>query len=193
MAVQSRERLGDAVSLVQADAENLPFCSCTFDLLVSTSTLQWLDRLDRFFNECYRVMKPDSLLCIAFFGGTTLWELQECYRHVIERCASGSERLLNRLHTFKDTHEIRQALEQSAFETVLLTSEIETEYYADLPELLRSIKNIGAGSHNKGGGGLGWRRVLNDISALYREKYHTDGGIPASYEVLYITARKRCN
>jgi malonyl-CoA O-methyltransferase len=98
---------------------------------------------------------------------------------------------MNRLHTFKDKLEIQQALERSAFETVLLTGETECEYHSDLSELLRSIKNIGAGSHNKGGGGLGWRKILTETSNLYRERFQSNGTIPATYEVFYVVARKR--
>jgi malonyl-CoA O-methyltransferase len=77
---------------------------------------------------------------------------------------------------------------------VLLTSEIEMDYYPDVPELLRSIKRIGAGSSAQEGrqGGLGWRRILNETSRLYRERYGRDGMIPVTYEVVYVIAQ-RCD
>ena len=194
MTHRCAERLGPGATLVNGDAEQLPFRDGVFDLLVSTSTLQWIDDLDLFFRQCHRVVRPDGLLCIAFFGGRTMRELQECYRQAVlqrEGCAEG---LLDRLHRFKEVSVVQQALGRSAFGSVLLTSEIEMDYYPDVPELLRSIKRIGAGASAQEGrrGGLGWRGVLNETSRLYRERYGRDGMVPVTYEVIYVIAR-RCD
>lgn len=191
MLCRSRERLGPGVTLVQADAGLLPFRRGSTDLLVSTSTLQWLADLDGFFQECHRVMSSDSLLCIAFFGGNTLRELRECCRYMVERFGERGNVLLNRLHTFREMAEVKQSLERAGFDGALLTSEIEIEYHADMFELLRSIKNIGAGAHRHGGGGLGWRRILDETSRMYQERFQSGGAIPATYEVFYLVARKR--
>jgi malonyl-CoA O-methyltransferase len=104
------------------------------------------------------------------------------------------EGYLDRLHRFKDVTEVRQALGRSAFDCVQFISEIEMDYYPDVPELIRSIKRIGAGSAAQEGrrGGLGWRGVINETSRLYRERYGTDGMIPVTYEVFYVIAQ-RCD
>lgn len=194
MARCSAERLGPGAVLVNGDAEQLPFRDGVIDLVVSTSTLQWIDDLDSFFRQCHRIMRPDGLLCIAFFGGRTMHELQECYREAAlqrDRCVDG---YLGRLHRFKEISAVKQALGNSDFGDVQLFSEIEMDSYPDVPELLRSIKRIGAGSsaQEERRGGLGWRGVLNETSRLYRERYGTDGKIPVTYEVVYVVAR-RCD
>jgi malonyl-CoA O-methyltransferase len=87
---------------------------------------------------------------------------------------------------------VEQALERTDFDRIVVTSEVETEYYADLHGLLRSIKRIGAGASaqgNKSRGGLGWRSILNEASRLYSERYESDGRIPATYEIIYVIAR----
>lgn len=187
------ERLGRRAALVNGDAEQLPFRDRAFDLVVSTSTLQWMDDLDPFFRQCHRVLRPGGLLCIAFFGGGTMRELHECYREAVSR-DSRAEGYLDRLHRFKDLSVSEQALGRSDFGSVQLTSEIELDHYPDVHGLLRSIKRIGAGSSAQEGrhGGLGWRRVLNETSRLYHEHYGTDGMIPVTYEVIYVIAR-RCD
>lgn len=187
------ERLGQGVTLVNGDAEHLPFRDGAFDLVVSTSTLQWIENMDVFFRQCHRVVRPDGLLCIAFFGGRTLRELQECYREAVGRRDDCSEGYLDRLHRFKEISAVQEALGRSDFGSVLFTSEIEMDYYPDVPELLRSIKRIGAGSSAQEGrrGGLGWRGVLNETSRLYRERYGRDGTIPVTYEVIYVSAQRR--
>jgi malonyl-CoA O-methyltransferase len=68
------------------------------------------------------------------------------------------------------------------------------DYYPDVPDLLRSIKRIGAGSaaQEVRRSGLGWRHILNETSRLYRERYGRDGMIPVTYEVVYVIAQ-RCD
>lgn len=191
MAHCASERLGADALVVNADAEYLPFRSCTFDLLVSTSTLQWLENLDIFFQQARRVMHPSGLLCIAFFGGRTLCELRECYRDAVEQRPDGSNGYVDRLHRFMDRRDVEHALEQADFGQAMIMSEIETDYHSDVHGLLRSIKRIGAGTSAQGnrGGGLGWRGILDETSRLYYERYGGDGKIPATYEVVYIVAR----
>jgi len=190
----SAERLGARAALVNGDAGQLPFRDAAFDLVVSTSTLQWIEDLDGFFRQCHRVVRPGGSLCLAFFGGRTMQELQECYRDAAGQCDSTAEGHLDRLHRFAEIPAVREVLGRSAFSSVLLTSEIEMDYYADVPDLLRSVKRIGAGSSAQTvrPGGLGWRRVLNETSRLYRERYDTDGMIPVTYEVFYVVAH-RCD
>jgi malonyl-CoA O-methyltransferase len=190
MISRSRERLGSTANLVVADAERLPFRQGEFDLVVSTSTLQWLECFDMFFQGCYRIMNPESLLCIAFFGGKTLWELRECFREAVERFSDKPVGMLRRLHTFKALSDVKDALDKTDFDAVILTSDLETEYHLDVFDLLRSIKSIGAGVHKKSGGGLGWRTILNETAKIYRERFQSGEVIPATYEVIYVVARR---
>jgi malonyl-CoA O-methyltransferase len=189
----SAERLGDAAQFVNADAESLPFKNGTFDLLLSTSTLQWLDNLNIFFHEAHRLCKPEGILCVAFFGGRTLYELHECMRDVVDKRIGHENSYAGRLHRFKERSDVESALESLEFYQVTITSEIETEYYSDILDLLRSIKRIGAGSSTKviGESGLGWRAILNETGKLYQERYSIDGKIPATYEVIYVVARRK--
>jgi len=190
MSRHAAERLGRNAMLVNGDAEQLPFRDGSFDLVVSSSTVQWIDNIDAFFQQCHRVVRPDGYLCIAFFGGRSMWELQECYREAVLERGGSSDGYLGRLHRFKQVTALQQALERSAFGTVLLASEIEMDYYPDLPDLLRSVKRIGAGAAAQEGrqAGLGWRTVLNETSRLYRERYGKDGMVPVTYEVFYVIA-----
>ena len=193
MARCAAERLGTRATLVNGDAEQLPFRDDAFDLVVSTSTLQWIENMDAFFQQCHRVVRRDGLLCIAFFGGRSMQELQGSFREAVRGKSGGSGGHVDRLHRFKEISDVQAALGRSAFGSVLLFSEMEMDYYPDLPELLRSIKRIGAGSgaQESRQGGLGWRSILNETSRLYRERYGRDGMIPVTYEVIYVIAQHR--
>lgn len=194
MVAQTVKRLGDKIDAIVGDAEQLDFPDCSFDLIVSSSTLQWLDTIDRFLDEAHRVLQYGGLLCAAFFGGSTLCEVQRCYRDVIARRCGDNDARLERLHRFISLNEVERALENNPFEQVVLISAKEVEYYDNLKELLRSIQHVGAGSTPHvalpSRGGLGWRGLLQEMSEQYQEQYEEDGKIPANYEVFYLIARK---
>lgn len=191
MLRSSASRMGDKAQFVNGDAECLPFGTGVFDLVVSASTFQWLERLDTCLEECRRVLRDGGMLCVAFFGGNTLWELQESYREAVSvRFGSGDGRQ-GRLHRFRDIEEVRNVLSRLGFDQVTVASETEMEYHADVPELLRSIKGVGAATvaRSNAGGGLGWRGLLNDMASIYRGRFLDGGVIPATYEVIYVVAR----
>lgn len=192
MALRSATRLGPAAMLVNGDAECLPFGDGAFDLVVSASTFQWVQSLDGCFRECLRVLAPGGLLCAAFFGGKTLWELQESYREALAGRSCGNDNRGGRLQRFKGSDEVRQAMDSLGFSQVVIATETEMDYHPDVQALLRSIKGIGATTpaRNDSGGGLGWRGLLNDMAGIYRSCFQRNGMIPATYEVIYIIARK---
>ncbi len=191
MALRSAQRLGPAALLVNADAEALPFGGACFDLVVSASTLQWVQRLDVCFRECRRVLMPGGLFCAAFFGDGTLWELQESYREALADRFPRDDSREGRLQRFRGSVDVRHALEGLGFDQLVLATETEVEYHPDVPALLRSIKGIGATTPARSdtGGGLGWRGLLNAMAEIYRGRFQRDGMVPATYEVIYIIAR----
>ena len=194
MALASTRRVGGDAVIVNGEAERLPFRDNSFDLVVSASTLQWVDNLDKCLQESLRVLAPGGLFCAAFFGGTTLWELQESYRQALTGRQVTDDRHSGRLQRFKSIDEVHQALSSTDFEHVLVSSEVEMEYHADASHLLRSIKGVGAATaaRNDSGGGLGWRGVLHDMGNIYCSRFGSDGKIPATYEVIYIIAKRPC-
>jgi malonyl-CoA O-methyltransferase len=192
MTLRSATRLGPAAMLVNGEAECLPFGDASFDLVVSASTFQWVQRLDNCFRECQRVLTPGGLLCAAFFGGKTLWELQESYREALAGRSQTDDNRGGRLQCFKGSIEVREALDNLGFSQLVIAAETEMDYHPNVPALLRSIKGIGATTpaRNDSGGGLGWRGLLNDMANIYRSRFQRNGMIPATYEVIYIIARK---
>ena len=67
-----------------------------------------------------------------------------------------------------------------------MDAECEVEYHSDVPELLRSLKRVGAGNAAPAAvRGLAERRVMLDMMATYRREYGSTEGIPATYEVVY--------
>lgn len=190
MCLSTSAKLGGNCTVVNADAEHLPFGDGLFDLVVSTSALQWVADLSRALHEMRRVMKPGGTLSVAFFCEGTLGELQRCFCEADVAPGADKGRRSARLHKFYSVEIVKEILDSMDFETFVLNSETEIDWYDDVSSLLRSIKNIGAGTVAGGsGGGLGWRGVLSETSRLYREYYGQNGRIPVTYKVLYLHAK----
>lgn len=167
------------VVVVNADAEHLPFGGGSFDLVLSTSTFQWLASLHHAFAEARRVLAPGGAFCFALFGEKTLFELRDSYRKAL---SAGPDRS----HAFFSQSDVLDALRAAGFSDCCASSEMEVEYHGDVPELLRSLKRIGAGSAAPvKGKGLSERRVMVEMMEAYRRDYGCEGAIPASYEVVY--------
>jgi malonyl-ACP O-methyltransferase BioC len=190
MCLRTKQKLGDVCSVINGDAESLPFGTGVFDLVVSASVLQWVGDISAALHEMRRVVRPGGNISLAFFCYGTLGELQHCYREAAGRLCADTRQKMSRLHSFRTVDTVTSILEQMDFESFVVTVETEVDWYNDLYALLRSIKNIGAGPVSGGSGsGLGWRRLLNETNQLYSELYGLNGKIPATYKVLYLTAR----
>jgi malonyl-CoA O-methyltransferase len=190
MGMAARERLAgnNSVQFVTADAEQLPFSEASFDLVLSTSTFQWLERLEPAFVELRRVLRPGGRFCFALFGQRTLFELRDSYRCAVEKVARGA---VDRTHSFKNSDEVATALEVSGLEAEYLVSELEVEVHPDVQHLLRSIRRIGAGNAAPGSSrNLAERRVMLAMIEEYQARFGMDGSIPATYEVIYGVGRK---
>ncbi|XP_011527644.1 arginine-hydroxylase NDUFAF5, mitochondrial isoform X2 [Homo sapiens] len=61
---------------VLADEEFLPFKENTFDLVVSSLSLHWVNDLPRALEQIHYILKPDGVFIGAMFGGDTLYELR---------------------------------------------------------------------------------------------------------------------
>jgi malonyl-CoA O-methyltransferase len=185
MTKVARNRLEqiNRTSLVCSDAEALPFRDDSFDIVISTSTYQWITPLEKAFAEVHRTLKPSGRFCFALFGEKTLCELKESLN-----CASReSDRpAADRTHRFATAAEVLSAMTAAGFSGSRVHEEMEVEIHPDVATLLRSLKGIGAGSAaRRGDSGLSGRSAMLRMMEIYREKYGTNEGVQASYHVLY--------
>jgi malonyl-CoA O-methyltransferase len=192
MCLRTQQKLGTACHIVNGYAECLPFKTGVFDLVVSSSVLQWVGDLSAALHEMRRVVRPGGEISLAFFCDGSLGELQHCFRDAVSRYNRDRGQKASRLHGFWTVDNVKSIVNNMDFERHVVTVETEVDWYDDLHSLLRSIKNIGAGTVSGGtGGGLGWRGILQEASRLYSERYGVNGRIPATYKVLYLSARTR--
>jgi malonyl-CoA O-methyltransferase len=176
---------------VCADGESLPFKDNSFDLVVSTSTYQWLYPFSRAFAEAWRVLEPGRSFCIALFGEKTLYELRWSYKRALEPEGGASQ---DRSHVFASDEEVLTSLMDAGFTECSVSSELEVELHVDVPALMRSLKNIGAGNAAAmSGRGLSGRKTMDSMIGNYQREFGMNGCIPATYQVLYCVGVKPCS
>jgi len=183
MAAAAQARLPGAL-VAAADAEALPFRAGRFDLVVSTSALQWLPGLEPSLAEAHRVLAPGGTLAIALFGARTLHELRDAWR------AAGGPDAAARTHRFASRDDVAAALAAAGFEAVRVTEEELVERHPDPRDVLRLLKEIGASSAVPGPRGLGGRRATLAMLREYERRHAGPGGVAATWHVVYAVGRR---
>lgn len=187
MTCQAARRLPQALAM-DGDAQDLPLIDGCCDLVLSTSVYQWVNDLPRAFGESARVLRSGGLFAFALFGERTLYELREAHRRAV---LEHGGRLTSHTLSFPDEAICQDAFSRAGLEPLLLQSEDEVEYHADVPMVLRSLKAIGASNAaSERPRGLASRRVMQRMMDLYETQHRQAGGVPATYQVIYGIGRK---
>ena len=162
---------------VCADAEQLPFKPASIDLIVSSLMLQWSNDLAKTFAGFHSVLAPNGLLLFATFGPDTLKELRQSWAEVDDSPHTSA---------FIDMHEIGDALLQAGFINPVTDMEMITMTYADVRQLMRDIKNIGASNtDSQRSKGLMGKQKFKAFEQAYEQFKTAEGLYPATWEVIY--------
>jgi malonyl-CoA O-methyltransferase len=166
--------------LVCADVQVLPFANDGFDLLWSSLMLQWCNRTDLAFAEAHRCLRHDGRFVFSTFGPATLHELRASF-------ADGH----THVSRFSAPDQLQAELEQAGFVDIRIEAQDEVLHYPDVKSLMLELKAIGA--HNATAGrarGLTGKRAWQAMLANYETRRQTTG-LPATYELIYVSARRR--
>lgn len=176
------------VCACDGDARHLPFASGTFAGVVSSSVYQWVGCLRTAFAEVARVLSPGGVFGLALFGEQTLHELRACHRRAV---AASSGQRPSHVQSFPTLGEVSAAVASAGLSCLELLSSMEVEYHADVPDLLRQLKQIGASNAAADRPrGLASRQVMQAMMQNYETLYRREAGLPASYEVIVVLAEK---
>ncbi len=155
------------------EATSLP--AANFDLVISTSALQWTN-LSLSIPELARLCAPNGRIAIACFLAETLhswrrlWRVDSGLMPTKEQVLQGFDRLdLTVLSVERSTFIQRQSCFSSA---------------------VASVRDIGAGANAKSRRGLMGRDALADIKRQFEGQVQANGFFPMEYETLYLIAKK---
>ena len=172
---------GPRLAAVCGDIEQLPLAPACAGMVWSNLAIQWSNEPQRAFAEMHRVLAPGGLLLFSSFGPDTLKELRAAFQSVDRH---------THVHRFTDMHDVGDMLVACGFADPVMDMEVMTLTYADVRELMRDLKAIGA--HNVTHGrpsALAGKSLLAKVAQNY-EPARREGRLPATFEVIYGHAWK---
>ena len=177
---QAREKnLNADIQWLCGDAENLPLPASSVGAIFSSLAVQWCENLAAVFAEMARVLKPGARASIATLGPNTLHEMRSAWAAVDQHV---------HVNPFLDRAEIDAAINSSGLQVASWGEEIITLEYAELRELTRELKALGAHNVNSGRPtGLTGRERVRAFSSAYEALRNSNGKLPATYQVWYLT------
>ncbi|XP_041330053.1 arginine-hydroxylase NDUFAF5, mitochondrial [Pyrgilauda ruficollis] len=162
---------------VVADEEFLPFKEDTFDLVVSSLSLHWVNDLPKAFKEIHHVLKPDGVFIGAMFGGDTLYELR-CSLQLAELEREGG--FSPHVSPFTAVADLGHLLSRAGFNTLTVdTDEIQVNY----PGLFEVMEDL------QGKYILSCTFSLS-LPALTEMYGNSNGSVPATFQIYYMIGWK---
>lgn len=157
---------------IPGDAEALSFPD-ELDLVVSTSTFQWFQHMDRFFYNISRVIKRDGYIAFSTFGKSNFQEIKETLGIGLDYLTVKElENMLSPDFSLVEVEEWKQILQ-----------------FISPVEVLRHIKLTGV---NGIGTKFIGKKQLSDYDKTYRKHYMTaEGTVSLTYHPIMIIAKKK--
>ncbi|KAG9339050.1 hypothetical protein JZ751_024245 [Albula glossodonta] len=173
---------------VMADEEFLPFKENTFDLVVSSMSLHWINDLPGAFRQIQQVLKPDGVFIGAMVGGETLYELR-CSLQLAELEREGG--FAPHVSPYTAVTDLGNLLGQAGF--TMLTVDIDDiqVHYPGMLDVMKDLQGMGESNCAWNRKSMLHRDTMLAAAAIYQEMYgNEDGSVPATFEILYMIGWK---
>lgn len=169
--------------------ETLPYDANSFDAVLSSLSLHWINDLPSVLAQINNVLKPDAPFMGVMLGGDTLYELRTSLQLAeLDRRGGVST------HTspLADVRDIGGLLQRAGFQ--LLTVDVDDIIidYPDMFALMKDLQAMGESNAVLGREAGGIRRdVLAAADAIYKELHgNDDGSVPATFRLIYMIGWK---
>jgi NADH dehydrogenase [ubiquinone] 1 alpha subcomplex assembly factor 5 len=170
-------------------AEILPYAPDTFDAVLSSLSLHWINHLPAVLAQINSILKPDSPFIGVMLGGDSLYELRTSLQLAdLDRRGGVST------HTspLADVRDVGGLLQHAGFK--LLTVDVD-DIVIDYPtsfDLMQDLQAMGESNAVLGREFSGIRRdVLAAGEGIYRELHgNEDGSVPATFRLIYMIGWK---
>lgn len=184
------QRLRPDMTWRQADAADLPFPDCVFDVVLCQSALMFFPDRSKALREMARVVKIDGTVGVEVWGRL---ESQPAYSVLVEVAArhAGPDavNLLNSYWTLGDLAELATLFETSGLQVMATQTHLGTVRFDTIDEMVRTevestplVERIDAKTY---------QRILEDAREALAHFRTPDGRVKAPIEGHIITARRR--
>lgn len=155
-----------------ADIENLPLCDASFDMIISSFSLQWVNDFEKSCHEFNRILKKDGILAICLPVAESICELKEM---------SSRYKCNFNFNEFAEIQTIEHALNRSGFIRRNLENKTIKTNHKNALTALKSIKDIGA-------------KYCDDSNFIKKSAFkifkNNNDSFDLSWEVLYLVFQK---
>jgi len=182
----------DSISLsrhVLQSPEYLPYAPESFDLVLSSLSMHWINDLPSVLTQINQCLKPDCAFIGAMSGGDTLFELRGSLQLAEMERLGG---IGTHVSPLADVRDVGNLLNRAGFK--LLTVDVD-DIVVDYPSVLHLMRDLQAMGESNAAlrmtpGPLS-RDVLMATDAIYKELYgNEDGSIPATFRTIYMIGWK---
>lgn len=159
------------VAFLAGDIETINLPS-VYDLIISSSTLQWVHNLPRLCHKLSQHCSRDGILAISLYGALNLQEIRTL-------CGVGLHYTpFNQLQTLVAEH----------FQILATDQSTETLWFRDALSVLHHLRATGVNAI----GQKAWsRKQLRTFLAAYEERFRGIHGVSLTYHPMYLIARAR--
>lgn len=167
---------------VQADIEALPFHAQCFDLIFSNLSIQWCHDLDNVFYGIANNLADDGTAILTTLVDGSLHELKQAWSTVDDAV---------HVNAFTSEQTVQASCLRAGLSVSQWLVEDNTQSFATMAELIRSVKDVGAHNMHPGRpkGLMGKNKYRRFINA-YEQLQLPTGQFPLSYRVLYMVLRR---
>lgn len=171
------KRKANTFSIIQADAEALPYKPGTFGIVFSNITYQWIHNFRNAFLEVRRVLKDKGRFYFSILTDGSLKELYETLREVAGRGYPQD--------FLPGAKYINLELKWRDLDIIWWEELTIRRYYENCLELLRKFKGLGAGRLSGSNiFNMGDRELFFKMTDVYDKNFAESGKVFATYKVI---------
>lgn len=168
--------------------QDRPFPPNTFDAVLTSGSLHWVNDLPGTLGAIHDVLKPDGMFMGAMLGGDSLFELRTSLQLAeMERYG----RVVPRLSPLADVKDMGGLLQQAKFNLLTIDVEDIIISYPSMWELVQDIQDAGESNAVKIRQAMIPRELLLGAEAIYKSMHgNDDGTVPATFRVIFMIGWK---
>ena len=160
----------------QADIEHLPFKPNSFDIIISSFSLQWLTDFEKNFSHFHSLLKPEGIFAFCLPSAGSLEELKMAE--------------IFKFNQIPQIENLRLSLQNSGFVENLFHKETIRQEFVNGFEALKSLKKIGA-NHTGNANNLVTKSQLRQFDNFCLKKFRAENkNIFTSWIIPYFISSK---
>uniref|UniRef100_H2ZL66 Uncharacterized protein n=1 Tax=Ciona savignyi TaxID=51511 RepID=H2ZL66_CIOSA len=173
---------------VNFNEESLPFRTDTFDMVLSSMSLHWVNDLPKCFKEVLRILKPDGCFIGMMIGADSLFELR-CSLQLAEVEREGG--MAPHISPMIQGHQLANLLYNAGFKLVTLDFDQLVVNYPSMFEVMYDLKGMAENNCGVNIKPLN-RDTILAASGIYEAMYGNsdDKTVPCTYQMLFMIGWK---